>query len=363
MTGPLPDVLLPITTPMSWGYRQVISIRNARFDRGFGVGKVNVPVISIGNLTTGGAGKTPTAMWLAELLLQHGARPAVAMRGYGAIGDQPADEAIEYQDRLPAVPVIVHPDRLTASREFLEEHPEIDSLLLDDGFQHRRLHRDLDIVLVDASRQTFRDRLLPAGHLREPVSGLARADAVIVTRAATGDESLAKKIERYHGKPPLAWSRHVWRSVVWHEPGVETSRRPNIQTSKGDGDTGAVVEREPGSLAGKRIATLLGVGNPQSVLDHLEHLGARVVTNIPAADHERFTRAKIAVARQASDGVDALVMTRKDWVKARDLIDLTNWPAPVVVPELSIDVHTGRDALAQKVLDTVAAGSEDASSV
>ena len=118
MSGPLPGLLAPVTIGASWFYRLAIRARNARFDRGVGVATVDRPVISVGNLTTGGVGKTPMVMWLVELLTKHGHRPVIAMRGYGSARGERSDEEAEYLDRLSDVPVLADPDRAAALREF-----------------------------------------------------------------------------------------------------------------------------------------------------------------------------------------------------------------------------------------------------
>jgi tetraacyldisaccharide 4'-kinase len=324
-----------LTLPASWLYGLVIRARNARFDRGRGVESIGVPVISVGNLSTGGVGKTPMVTWVARQLADRGRRPAIAMRGYAARPPAASDEQAEYAERLPQVPVVANPDRLAALRAFLSQDRAVDCVLLDDGFQHRRIDRDLDLVLIDASRDTLHDRLLPAGHLRESPASLERADAVVVTRADAVDSALADMIKRHHGRPPLAWCRHAWTSLAVHEPG---RRCEPVQW-----------------LRGKRVLTLLGVGHPSSIIEQLEQAGATVAANVPARDHEQYERPKLALAASLCEGVDAMVMTGKDWTKARALIDWSTWPVPVVVPALAIDVFEGADLLRQLVVDTVSA--------
>jgi tetraacyldisaccharide 4'-kinase len=330
--GPLPAALAPITAPAAWLYGRVIAARNRRFDGGRDVGRVGVPVISVGNLTTGGAGKTPFVAWLAERLLAAGRRPVIAMRGYGARAGRASDEAREHAERLPDVDVVADPDRRAALGAYLPAHPEVDCVLLDDGFQHRRLHRDLDLVLVDASRPTLSDRLLPRGHLREPPSALRRADAVVVTRAAAVDDALAEEIRRSHGREPLAWSRHAWT---------------RLRRFDADGDGTPV---DVAWLTGRRVAAMLGVGHPEATVAQMEAAGAVVTARVPARDHEHYTPAKLDRARAAAAGADALVMTGKDWVKARDLIDLTAWTVPILVPDLAIEVFAGEADLTSLVL-------------
>jgi tetraacyldisaccharide 4'-kinase len=335
VSGPLPWYVAPLAVPASWLYGLAVGVRNRRFERGDRVSSVSVPVVSVGNVTAGGAGKTPTVTWLAAWLRAAGHNPAIAMRGYKARPGAPGDEQQEHLDRLPDVHVVATPDRVGALRAFLPAHPDVDCVLLDDGFQHRHLHRDLDLVLIDATHDTMTDRLLPRGYLREPLSSLGRADAVFVTRATSVDGELAAKVQRYHGRPPVAWSRHVWtRLQVVH---------PDKQQ--------AFVEVP--WLRGKRVVTLLGVAHPGPIIGQLEEAGATVARDIPARDHERYERPKLLRARSLCEGADALFMTAKDWVKARHLIDLPSWPVPIVVPWLEIDVYEGADDLKTLVLDAV----------
>jgi tetraacyldisaccharide 4'-kinase len=335
VSGPLPGFLSPLTAPASWLYGLAVAARNRKFDRGRGVTSVAVPVVSVGNLTVGGAGKTPMVRWLAEWLRCEGHHPAIAMRGYGARPGEASDEQQEHAARLPEVPVVANPDRASALRSFLPDHPEVSCIILDDGFQHRRLHRDLDLVLIDATRDTLDDRLLPRGLLREPVANLRRADAVIVTRARSADADLAAGIERAHGRAPVAWSRHAWT---------------NLRLA-GPDEPDAVAD--VGWLRGKRIVTMLGVANPAPILEQATQAGATVVCTITARDHERYDRPKLVLARSLCEGADALLMTGKDWVKARHLLDLPRWPVPIVVPWLEIDVFQGADALKALILGTL----------
>lgn len=335
--GPLPAFLSPITVPLSRAYGRVIAMRNARYDRGTGVVKFNRPVISIGNITTGGTGKTPMTVWITRQLIEHRCQPVIAMRGYAAKDGEPSDEQAQYRELLPDVEVLANPDRAAALRAFLPARPQVKCILLDDGFQHRQIYRDLDLVLIDARADTFDQRMLPAGHLREPLGNLKRADAVIVTHADSDFSqaeisNLTSQNEKHHGKPPLAWSRHEWAELT---------------TFRNDGEA---AREDVSWLRGKRVVTMLGIGRPQSVLDELERCGAKVMANVPAADHEQYDRAKIATARGLCDGGDALIVTAKDWVKLRSLIDLKRWPAAIVVPRLEIDVFDGESALKELIL-------------
>ncbi len=336
MSGPLPGVLAPLTVPASMLYRLAVNARNARFDRGASVVTLDRPVISVGNLTTGGVGKTPMVMWIVELLRSHDYRPVIGMRGYGARYGERSDEEAEYLDRLGDVPVVAEPDRAAALSTFLADHREVDCVVLDDGFQHRRIARQLDLVLIDASRRTFSDRLLPAGHMREPIANLQRADAVVVTRAESVDHSLSAQIDQNLGQPPVAWSRHLWSHL-------------DLWTAGGSAGV------ETGWLAGKRVLTMLGVGHPGSIVRQVQGAGAEVAVDVPVSDHQHYDSAQLSAARSRCDRLDAMVTTAKDWVKIRRVIDLERWPVPVVVPRLVIEVFDGQDRLRDLVLAAVTA--------
>ncbi|MEM7228714.1 MAG: tetraacyldisaccharide 4'-kinase [Planctomycetota bacterium] len=322
MSGPLPDWTLPATAPASWLYRGAIAWRNRHYNDARRVHRLNVPVISVGNLTTGGVGKTPMVMWIVQHLLSIGRRPVIALRGYGAGPGELSDEETEYMQRLPEVDVVVHPDRYQALSGYLDQRPEVDCAVLDDGFQHRQLHRDLDLVLVDATRETWRERMLPAGHLREPVRNLNRADAVLVTRCTDVDSALSESIQAAHGRPALAWCRHAWTHLDWYDA---------------DGHS----QRPADELDGLRAITLLGVGNPGALRAQLERHGVTIVQDHPVRDHQRYTRAQLDALQVDSAEASALIVTGKDWVKIEPLLDWTSWSMPVIVPRVSLDVHTG----------------------
>ncbi len=342
MKGPLPDALRPLTVPASWVYGLAVSARNRRYDRGAGVLRVPLPVVSVGNVTAGGTGKTPMVAWICGCLAKRGRRPIVAMRGYGARAGAPSDEQFEYTERLPGVPIVAGADRAAALRGYLAQGGAGDCVVLDDGFQHRGLHRDLDLVLIDATRSTMRDRLLPVGWLREPLSSLRRASAVIVTRAEGVDEALAADVERHHGRPPSAWTRHAWTELSVFEPADPAGHHADVQW-----------------LRGRRVVTMLGVGNPVAIIAQLERAGAEVLVNVPVRDHQRYGAAQLATAARLCADADALVTTGKDWAKLRGLIGDQRCPVPIVVPRVVIEVFDGRQALEELISKKVHRGDAE----
>ncbi len=287
--------ILQFATP---AYRAAVAARGLAYDRGWlETVHFDVPVISVGNLTTGGTGKTPMVADLCRRLRGEGRRPAIVSRGYGAGPDGINDEALELADRLPDVPHVQNADRVAAARVAVEEL-EAELIVMDDGFQHRRLGRDVDIVLVDCSDPFGGGRLLPAGRLREPKSALSRADAIVLTRAEGSVAELVREIRRFNRDCPVAATRHHPARLIRHGLADETIA----------------------SLAGQRIGMLAAIGNPAAFEASLRRLGADVATRMVLPDHAAFDRAVrqrlIRWAESAGD-LDRIVCTHKDLVKLR----------------------------------------------
>ena len=293
-SGPLHPALAPLAHVAALAYGMGVRARNAMWDMRTAE-RVGVPVISVGNVSVGGTGKTPFVRWCAEALVSSGHRPAIALRGYGA-RDGISDEAEEYRAMLPGVPLAVGADRLASIARARAEDPRIDCVVLDDGFQHRRIARDLDIVLVDATRPAIDGALLPAGWLREPASALRRAGMVVVTRAERVDPALAKSIELLHGRPPVAWTRHAWTRIERHGAGGH--------------------DMPIAALEGKRVVVATALAHPDAfVADAIAH-GARIADDIRFRDHHAFTAAdveRIVVRARQKDA--AVLCSGKDWAK------------------------------------------------
>jgi tetraacyldisaccharide 4'-kinase len=325
-----------VTAPAALGYRLAVARRNRGFDRGRGIERLGVRVISVGNLTAGGVGKTPMVRWIVERLRREGHHPLIGMRGYGARAGEVGDEEAEYRRLLPGVAVVAHPRRAEAIGAALRTRQDVDVVVLDDGFQHRQLHRDLDIVLVDGRADTLADRPLPLGWLREPTTALRRADAVVVTHMRAADDDLAAAIERVHGRPPIAWCDHAWDGFERHDGGTSD-------------ESASHDEPVPTTwIAGRRIVTLLGIGRPERVRQRLDALGASVVADLPARDHQVYdqrTVRSLAVSVADAGGAEAVVMTGKDWVKMERMLASDPLPVPILVPRLGLEFAEGQLAL------------------
>jgi len=316
--------LLPLAIPLSWGFRAGGAALAALRDRGIGVRRLPVPVVSVGNLVAGGTGKSPCVAWTARALAAAGARPAIALRGYGSADPARSDEALEYAATAPGIPVLAGADRFASVRAALARGEPIDCVVLDDGFQHRRLARDLDLVLVDATRPSLEDRCLPAGWLREPPSALRRADLVVVTRARAVDPALAAAIRRLHGRDPIAWTDHRWTGFEVYGAGT--------------------VRSEPlGWLRGRPVAAVVGIGHPRAFLAAAEEAGATIAARTIGRDHAPWNGPAGDAALATGVGSGIVLTTRKDWVK------LAGRPRPpgveVAIPRLELAFLAGEDEL------------------
>ena len=287
-------------------YSTAVALRNRLFDAGIReVHRLSVPVVSIGNITTGGTGKTPMVGWLAEGLRRAGRRPAILSRGYRARGAEMGDELTMLdrqlnQDTQTAIPVRANPDRVAAGRELLGEHPEVDFILLDDAFQHRRIARDLDIVLISAANPFGFDHILPRGLLREPLSGLRRAGAILITHADQRPQDLQEiedKIHRYAPAAPIYRAGHQ-------------------QFGLRENDLDHPMEE----LADRKYFLVGGIANPESFSRQLERYG-RALGHRWFPDHHAYTSDDLQSLEQAARtaGAQILVTTEKDWVKIEPL--------------------------------------------
>ncbi|MEX0744639.1 MAG: tetraacyldisaccharide 4'-kinase [Phycisphaeraceae bacterium] len=340
-------------------YRLAVHARNKSFDLGLRTpARLGRPTVSVGNLTTGGTGKTPMVIELVRRLTARGRRPAVLLRGYGD------DEVIELRQSLRAVaavgddaaaaaadvPVEPDGDRAAAARRVLGREPGIDCFVLDDAFQRRQVHRDIDLVLIDATQPFGYGHLLPRGLLREPLASLRRAHGVIITRADQVDpEALGElddRITRLAGRPALAHAAHAWTSLLSAD------------------DSPAPLE----ALRPLKVLGACGIGNPASFAYRLaEHAGSLALTAdgptvvarsgpmagvVVRRDHHAYRHEELVnVLREAERrGADAVVTTEKDWVKWRPLLSGMAVPLPIYRPVLAMRLLDGGEAV-DKLLD------------
>lgn len=284
----------------------------------------------MGNITTGGVGKTPFVEIVCGWLLEAGRRPVIVSRGYRGKGGS-NDEAKLLAENLPGVPHLQNADRIAAAKEVVQKNPG-DVIVLDDGFQHRRLHRDLDIVLLDATDPFGGGRLLPRGFLREPVSSLKRALAVVLTRVGLVGDSTRAEIRQV--------VRDVAPNAVWAEVDFAPTdwRRFGLAITPLD------------ALHGKRVVGFAGIGNPEAFLLTLRQLGLDVAEFHPFPDHHLYTEVDLAFLAERAVAINAaaIVMTQKDAVKipADDL-----GGTPLFSLRISTKFRSGEDELKKLVLE------------
>lgn len=281
--------------------------RRVLYDRGLlPVTRASVPVISVGNVTTGGTGKTPVCAWFVRELAARGHRPGLLSRGYGAERGESNDEAKLLERLCPLVPHVADKDRVAGAARLVAEHG-VTVIVLDDGFQHRRLARDVDLVLIDATRpfglaavdgRAPVSALLPRGLLREPPSSLARADALMITRCESVDaaalETLESDLQRL--APGRVAARVEFRPRAWRdERGVESPLA---------------------SLAGREVDVISALGHPAAFEASVRSTGAIVREHRVFPDHHRYVLDDVK-GLPASGRV--LVTSGKDAVKLAPL--------------------------------------------
>jgi tetraacyldisaccharide 4'-kinase len=338
----LAGVLFALSKLYGFGVR----FRNARLDRcAPAVRRLPVPVISVGNLTAGGTGKTPMVLNLAGELRRLGLRPAVVSRGYrggaerdgGVVGDgerillaanQAGDEPRLLAERLSGVPVVVGADRFSAGMTAISQFSP-DLVLLDDGFQHRRLARDLDLVLLDARRPLGNGHLLPRGPLREPVPALKRAHALILTRSDRG----VSPLPRAPGMEEIPVFRTVHRPALRKIIPAGNAIADGLPVAPTDGSIGAAFEN------GRRAFVFSGLADNADVLRTVATLGARPAGAMGFADHHAFSEADRESIFQAARecGANLLVTTEKDAVR---LPGGATFPLDLAVVGVDIDFDT-----------------------
>jgi tetraacyldisaccharide 4'-kinase len=285
-------------------YRLALAIRNLRCRLPGGVKHAPCPVVSVGNLTVGGTGKTPMVAYLARLATEMGKRPLIVSRGYGGTSGRPNEEARELGGLCPGVPHVQAPVRHRAIAEWAARHP-CDLAILDDGFQHRRLARDLDIVLVDSLQPFGYGHLLPRGLLREPLSALRRADLAVITRAELVQPADVERLRRdlaanLRPAAPVLVAEHQPTGLLM----ADGSRRPADW------------------LRGQDVAAACAIGNPDAFRLTLERIGARVRLFQSFRDHYPYSRGDIArlIDAALAARVKTLVTTGKDFVKWQPLL-------------------------------------------
>lgn len=281
-------------------YCCVVSFRNRLYDyRLLPVHRSSLPLISVGNLTLGGTGKSPMVAWLCRFFLEQHLRPGLISRGYGKSSDEGNDEFMEMSHRFPTVPHVQHRNRAEAMEKLLQTE-QVDLVILDDAFQHRQVARSVDMVLLDATEPFGFGHVFPRGTLRESLAGLRRADVVLLTRSDLIHEVERQKIRQqvFAINPNIVWGEtiHVPTSLV----SLQSFGNEPIE-----------------SIAGQSALAFCGIGNPMAFQKTLEQCGVRVAKLIPFPDHYHYTtRDADEILRTAKAlGTDLILCTMKDLVK------------------------------------------------
>ncbi len=311
---------IPALLPFSWLYGIGIGARNLLFDVGvLKSSRVNARVISVGNVTAGGTGKTPIVEMLAQQLLEMQLHVAVLSRGYKrtshglvevsdgskikASVEESGDEPFQIAQKLSrrggvstGAAVVVDEQRVRGARYAVEKFGA-EVILLDDGFQHRRLHRDCDIVVIDASQSPFKTPLLPAGSRRERLSSLKRANAVVITRAASETivDDVRTKIRKF--------SKAEIFSCLFQTNMIRDAKNKTV------------IENELAKQ--KRALAFCGIGNPKGFRKSLERSGIDIVAVREFPDHHRYSKNDIAMLQEEMKqrGAEVLLTTEKDAVR------------------------------------------------
>jgi tetraacyldisaccharide 4'-kinase len=286
-----------LLTPAEWLYRSVVTTRGKLYDWGvFRSEEFSVPVLSVGNLTVGGTGKTPIAAWFARRFIERGVAPGIVLRGYGG------DETIVHQRLNPGITVIESPERARGIREAIANGVGV--VVLDDAFQHRRARRDADVVLINADAWTgHHPRLLPAGPWREPLQSVRRATLAIVTRKIADRRTVADVTRALALAAPQI-------------PVVSVQLAPAGLTSTSTGQTLPLH-----TLNGADLTAIAAIAQPDSFFRQLTELGA-IVRPFSFSDHHAFTADEARWLAEQASSSDFVVCTLKDAVKLESL-----WPA------------------------------------
>jgi tetraacyldisaccharide 4'-kinase len=319
----------------STAYSVGVKARNDRFDRGQGVTEVSAPVISVGNITVGGTGKTPMVIDLVQKLQRRKRTPAIIARGYKAQDGRAGDEELLIRRRAPGACYIANPNRTEGATEAIREGANV--VVLDDGFQHRALARDLDIVLIDATCPFGFDHVLPRGLLREPVQGLRRANVLIVTRCdAVAEEVVADIHARLAEQAPGC-------SIL------SCSHKP-VSIARVDGTD---LSNDPGEfLAGKNVLAFSGLAQPQAFEQTVSSLGATVVAARRWPDHHSYSAGEVRSMLENANDIDLCVTSEKDAVKLAKLagVDLDRIAVVQVAIDFAGEDGTILDALLDQTL-------------
>jgi tetraacyldisaccharide 4'-kinase len=335
---------------LSFFYRLIINFRNWLYDHKiFKEVKLPCPVISVGNITVGGTGKTPCVIMLAQILRENGFKPAILSRGYGGERVNPVnivsdgreilldskiagDEPYLIARELKNVPVITGAKRIGTGKTAINQFGA-NVLICDDAMQHRQIFRDINLVLLDSQSLRGNNHILPRGRLREPISELKRASAIVLTRANEAQQT-NNKIEKIiqTEKIPIFRSIHKPKDIV-----------------KGDYSA----QKSISELRGKKICTFCGIANPDSFRKTLSDAQAQVLSIDIFPDHHRYNKNELEKIKDRfiDCRADFLISTQKDVVRLQEFPEFVNM---IYMLRIELEIIPSGDAFKKFVLDGLA---------
>lgn len=310
-------------------YLVILKLRSLFYATGLMGTSLNTLVISVGNLTLGGTGKTPMVAYLAKIIAQKGKTGAILSRGYGKTSPSTEDDEAFIMSEFPRQGNITRhtgKNRTRIARTICQESPP-NVIILDDGFQHRRMKRDIDIVMINSLSPFGNDRLFPFGHLREPRQALSRADLIVLTHTDLADPAelshLINYLERF--KHPIIKSIHKPAGLI----PIKASEELTID-----------------ALGARRVWAFCGIGHPLGFRKTLQRHGINPIGFTPFPDHYAYTEEDIKELNDRAKlaGADVILTTQKDQMRLARL-NMASWPMPVYALKVELKLVAGKEFL------------------
>jgi len=331
--GPLDGIVKFFLWLLSLAYGLVVRITRGLYLRGILPSyRAPKPVISVGNMTVGGTGKTPLVIAVVHALAARQLRPAVLIRGYMSQPGEFSDEARMLAEHLPDVPILVGSDRQTSIEEALKHHA-VDVFVCDDAFQHWPLQRDLDIVAVDAANPVGNGHLLPRGILREPLDGFKRAQVIVLTKADSPQAdatALHERLQKLNPKALVAESRHACTGCV---------------------DAFEKIPYDHHHLKGVSVAAFCAIADPESFRRSLQEAGFHIANLFVFMDHHAYTPEDMAMVRKfvQDHDVQIVLTTHKDAVKIQPFKEF--WQGfKVYYLQVEVEITHGKNVFIERIV-------------
>jgi tetraacyldisaccharide 4'-kinase len=344
-------VIKIIASAISLPYRLIITFRNWLYDKKiFAVVKLPCPVISVGNITAGGTGKTPCVIMMARMLQSHGFKPAILSRGYGGSSTKSVnivadgknilldsktagDEPFLMAQSLRSIPIIVGPQRIKTGKTAINRFGA-NVLICDDAMQHRQIFRDINLVLLDSQDPLGNGHILPRGKLREPIAGLKRASAFLLTRTneTPKTDNINKKLSQI-GNIPIFTSIHKLKDVI-----------------KGDySDKWPIAD-----LKGKKMCAFCGIAKPDSFKKSLLAAQSHILSFDTFPDHHNYSRAELEIIKNKfyKNKADLIITTQKDGMRLQKFPEFLNM---VYMLRIELEIIPSRESFKKFILDRLAA--------